>query len=238
MRSFVLRGGFQLLRFLYHPDDTVIASAAEPLVGTDYAFAFLDYCPGIYISAVLLMYRKTFTCHRRLIHSHLTGNHLAVERYHIACPYDEFITDLYLAHRHQHFSAICCVFPYPVYIERHGACQISHRLLASPVFHYLSDIEKEHYRRSCSKVASYERYRDSRGIQYRYFDPPVCQTPEPRSDISDRPVYGHQFSQWHRHYQFVNDTSGYAEEQFVLKLPVQCSGCVIRNQFRRLLVFE
>ena len=128
----VLGGGFQLFRFLNHPHDTVIASAADCLFHADDTFALLHHSSGKNGAAGALGHRQGFAGQRGLVHKRFALGYVPVQRNHTAGAYHNAVAGTDVIYLGQHLGAVY-LLPHAVYLQAHGTGEVRHRFLVCPV---------------------------------------------------------------------------------------------------------
>ena len=161
----VLRGGFQLLGFLDHFDDPVIAAAAHRLLHADDAFALLRDRPGVDIAARPLCHRHGFAGDGRLIDHRLALGDLSVQRDQAAGAHDDLVARLHVADGDKQLR-IAGLAPDLVHVQRHGSGEIGDGLLVRPLLQNFAQPQHEHDGACRGEVAAHHRDRDCRRIEH------------------------------------------------------------------------
>ena len=118
------RCGFQLLGFLDHGDDLVIAAGAGLLLHLDDAFPFLHNRTGVDTGPRSLSHSQGFAGERGLVDEGLAGEDPAVQGDHIAGVDADGVAGLHLTEGHQHLG-IPGFQPDPLHIQGHAAGQVT-----------------------------------------------------------------------------------------------------------------
>ena len=233
----VLRRGFQLFGLLNHLHNAVIPAAAGGLIHPDDAFALFHHRACIDTAAGAFGHRERLTGDGCLIHRGFAFRHLSVQRNHAAGADYNAVPGLHIPDGHQYLGVID-LHPDLVHIQGHGAGQIRHGLLMSPVIQNFANPQHEHNGTGGIEIPPHHGYGDGGGVQHGYGQAAVEQSLQPRPDVSDGAESGNDGPEGSRQEQLAACPAQDGEHQPVLKFPVQFPGTVIRRQFLRLFVGE
>ena len=134
MRCAGFRGRLELLGFLDHVNDLVVAAASERLFHTDFQLALFKDSSRIDVSAGFLAHRERLAGHGSLVDSAFSGDDHTVERNDIARADNNVVARLYFADGHENLTGVLCFDPCAVNVEVHAAGKVIDRFLMCPVF--------------------------------------------------------------------------------------------------------
>ena len=171
----VLGAGLQLLGFLDHGHDLVVAVGAARSLGQEDALALLHDGARVDGGTLDLPHRHGFAGQRGLIDHGFAFDHGAVQRDHVAGAHHDLVAGLDLRQRQQHFGALAA-HPHLVHIQRHAAGQIIEALLAGPLFQQGAEVQQEHDGAGGVEIAPQHRNADAQRIQHLDFQLALEQT--------------------------------------------------------------
>ena len=233
----VLGSGFELFGLFNHPDDAVIAAAAELLFHADDALALFGDGACVNKAALALGNGHGLARHRRLIDHRLARDDLAVERDEVAGAHDDAVARLDVADGDEDLG-LAGPEPDVVDIERHCAGEIGNGLLVRPVLKNFTEAEHEHHGACRRKVAAHHRDGDGGGVEHGDRELAVQQRGETLADIFDGMVDGERRGDREREEELGEHAADDRPGELVLKLAVQRPGGVVRHEVHGLCLVK
>ena len=131
----------------------------------------------------------------------------------------------------QHFLAIT-LDPDFIHIESQTTGQIIHRFFMCPFLQQFSDPQQKHGGAGGGHITTQHRHTDGGGIQYRHFDLPLHQTPDPLVNIADGFPCSINISYRYRQKYFAHEPHDHFSYQFFSVTCIQFSAGIIKDLLR------